>query len=81
MLGGKFKFVELQNVKGEGAKGPYHFANVTLSDGLESIELSADLALIPTLEQLKRGQDIQVTTSVRKNGYNHNITVKRVQTV
>ena len=58
-----------------------HFSNITLSDGLESIELSMENKLVPFCDDLKRGQKLEVFTEERKQGYNWSITVKKISVV
>ena len=82
MLKAQLQFVKFDEVKGKNKEGnEFHFANATFSDGLESIELGLDLKQIPVVEDLKRGQKVEIQTDMRKQGYNWGITVKKIAVI
>lgn len=65
-------FIRHEHRKGISSKTdqPYEFANVTLSDGLESFKLNLDLAIIPMFERFKKGDKITITVDVLE-GFNN----------
>ena len=80
MLSAKVKFVSVEEVNGNNKDTgkPFHFANIILSDGLESKKFSLALHLVQQAQSLKRKQDIQVETDEVERGFNHQITVNQI---
>lgn len=83
LKGEKLYFVESEHRRGTNKDGvPYEFANITLSDGLESFKIPLSLDLVNSIGNLKRKDliNIQVDISI---GYNNriNLTVTDLSSV
>lgn len=66
MLKGELVYIRHEHRSGIGKTSgePYEFANVTLSDGLESIKLNIDLQIVPMFEGFKKGEKIAITVDL-----------------
>lgn len=68
MLDKSIKFVKVDHLKGTSKAGnPYEFANITLSDGIESFKLPLDLSIVPTAKMFTRGEDVKVVIDLVKD--------------
>lgn len=72
MLKGEYIYVDLEHRNGISTKNgqPYNFANVTLSDGLESFTQSIDPELVPSFNGAQRGDKVQISVQItaKKSG-------------
>lgn len=73
----EYIFVEYNHIQGKNkdTNEPYEFANVTLSDGLVSVEYPVKLTLLHVLDSLKRAQKVLVEKEEKARGRLFNITV------
>lgn len=68
-------YVRHEHRKGVSKDGnDYEFANVTLSDGLESFTLNIDFSILPMFDQFRKGEAIDITVDV-DIGYNNRISL------
>lgn len=74
-IGEKLVFIRHQHRAGISAKTnkEYEFANVTLSDGLESFTLDVDLSVVKKFEDFRRGDKVVVTLDAVE-GFGNNIS-------
>jgi len=72
LKGEKLVFIRHEHRKGISQKNemPYEFANVTLSDGLESFKINLDLAIVPIVERFKKGDAVNIVVDVLE-GFNN----------
>lgn len=72
LKGEKLIFIRHEHRQGISQKNdmPYEFANVTLSDGLESFKLNIDLAIVPMFDRFKKGEEINIVIDVLE-GFNN----------
>ena len=65
-VGEKLVYIRHQHMSGISNKNqqPYEFANVTLSDGLESFDLNIELTKVSLFTNLKRGDSVIVTLDI-----------------
>lgn len=79
MLSGELIFIRHDRVTGTNDKGVnYDFANITLSDGLESFTLGLDLSILPMVSNLKKGDNINLTVDIANVGRNVRFSVSDV---
>lgn len=71
MLEGKnLTFIRADRMQGTGKNGrPYDFANVTLSDGLESfkIDIKPEMTERPEVYNLKKGDKVDIKVDIYEN--------------
>lgn len=69
---GQFQFIKANRQKGIGKTGnPYDFANLTISDGLESFEVSINPPLATSINEglidIKKADVVQVVISLESS--------------
>lgn len=84
MLQGK-NLVYIRADKNEGVSTksglPYCFANLTLSDGLESFKLDLNPDIVPLLTTFKKGDKVNIVVDVREVFNRNQFMVTDVQAV
>jgi hypothetical protein len=73
-------FIRAERNKGysEKSKKDYDFANITLSDGLESLKMDINPELVPTLS-FKKGDNVIVTVDVSESNNRTKFVVSEVK--
>lgn len=82
MLQGKnLNFIRAEKIEGTSAKSglPYCFANLTVSDDMESFKLDLNPDLVPLLAGYNKGDKINIVVDVRENFNRNQFIVTNVQ--
>lgn len=80
MLSGNLIFIRHDRIQGTNDKGNnYDFANVTLSDGLESFTLGLDLSILPMVQNFRRGDNVLLTVDLQNQGRNVRLIVSDIK--
>lgn len=76
----KLTFIRVNQIDGvnKDTKIPFSFANMVVSDGLESIELPLELSLVPQCKSFGKGDKLNLDLDLTKNGYNFKVNITRV---
>jgi len=65
LKGNDLRFIRANRMTGTNKKGnPYDFADITLSDGMESFKLEVKPELVPLLDTYKKGEKVDINVDV-----------------
>lgn len=82
MLQGKnLNFIRAEKNEGVSKNSglPYCFANLTVSDGMESFKLDLNPEIVPLMAAFKKGDKVNIVVDVRENFNRNQFLVTDVQ--